>query len=88
MWLKPLKFLGLEYDGNTNVLRSRTRKGKTLIYDKEKMLREMNRRDLNLHPNDENYTESKNTFYEFTRSKYIGFVTSRLFNGSWNQTKL
>jgi hypothetical protein len=31
-WLKPLKFLGMEYDGVTNTFRAKTRKGATLEF--------------------------------------------------------
>jgi len=31
--LKKLKFLGLEYDGETGTLTARTRKGSELIFD-------------------------------------------------------
>lgn len=33
-WIRPLKFLGLEYDGKRDKLRARTRGGSTLEYDK------------------------------------------------------
>jgi len=29
-WLKPLRFLGMEYDGNTSSFRAKTRTGSTL----------------------------------------------------------
>jgi len=32
-WLKPLKFLGMEYDGETNTFRAKTRKGATLSFE-------------------------------------------------------
>jgi hypothetical protein len=32
-WLKPLKFLGMEYDGNLDQFRAKTRNGATLILD-------------------------------------------------------
>jgi hypothetical protein len=31
-WLKPLKFLGMEYDGNTDTFRAKTRNGATLEF--------------------------------------------------------
>jgi hypothetical protein len=37
-WLKELSFLGLTYNGTIRQLRSTTRKGNTLIYDKEAMM--------------------------------------------------
>jgi len=38
VWLKPLKFLGLTYDGVANTLTASTRKGSTLKYDKEDLV--------------------------------------------------
>lgn len=37
-WHKPLKFLGLVFDGNAQTLMSKTRKGASLLYDKAAML--------------------------------------------------
>jgi hypothetical protein len=37
-WLKPLKFLGLTYDGNTDTLTASTRNGSTLVYNKAELL--------------------------------------------------
>lgn len=34
-WRKPLKFLGLEYDGATKTLRASTREGATIKFDKQ-----------------------------------------------------
>lgn len=34
VWLKPLKLLGLVYDGEEGTLRASTRKGSKLLYDK------------------------------------------------------
>lgn len=103
VWLRPLKFLGLEYNGETGQLCSLTRKGKTLVYDKEKMLEQLNERDglgkvqgqIRLHTalnadGTVSYRETvqKNNFVEFCRSRFKGFVMDRLYNGSWNQEKL
>jgi hypothetical protein len=33
-WLRPLRFLGLEYNGATNKLKARTKKGAELEFDK------------------------------------------------------
>lgn len=101
VWIAPLKFLGMEYDGNKNQLRSLTRKGKSLIYDKERMLEELNLRDgldnmagevrmqAVWNPGSRRYTyvetQGKGSFSELLRSRFIGFVQSRLYNGSWNQ---
>lgn len=37
-WYKPLKFLGISYNGDTDVLQASTRKGATLIYSKKELL--------------------------------------------------
>jgi hypothetical protein len=39
--VKPLKFLGLEYDGQENQLRSQTRSGKSLLFDKEGLIEDL-----------------------------------------------
>lgn len=39
--MKPLKFLGLEYDGQENQLRSQTRSGKSLLFDKEGLIEDL-----------------------------------------------
>jgi hypothetical protein len=45
-WLRPLKFLGLEYDGKKDEFRANTRKGSKLIYDKDELLELVNEREL------------------------------------------
>lgn len=40
-WVKPLRFLGLEYDGRENQLRSQTRSGKSLLFDKEGLIEDL-----------------------------------------------
>lgn len=104
VWLRPLKFLGMEYNGLTNQLKSVTRKGKSLIYDKERMLEQLNLRD-GLKPLEgskrlqfftdpktgrRTYREVrvKGSFVELCRSRFMGFVQSKLYNGSWNQQAL
>lgn len=37
-WLKPLKFLGLTYDGERDVLHASTRGGATLEFDKHDLV--------------------------------------------------
>lgn len=75
------------YDGETGLLKSQTRKGKELIYDKEEMLRMLNERDIKWYhgksgANQGSASESRNSFYHLCNSKYKGFVQSRLYNGS------
>jgi hypothetical protein len=45
--LKPLKFLGLEYDGNLNRYRSLTKKGNSLLFDKWDLMFKFKNRELN-----------------------------------------
>jgi len=40
-WVKPLRFLGLEYDGISNQLRSQTRSGRSLLFDKEGLVEDL-----------------------------------------------
>lgn len=40
IWLQNLNFLGLSYDGLTDKLTARTRKGSTLEYDKQELIKE------------------------------------------------
>lgn len=86
-WLKPLKFLGMEYDGSTEKLRASTRKGSGLLFDKMDLVKV---HDLS-HKIPENNTESwfkvwkdKYTFEDLVKSKLFGFIQSRLYQGSWN----
>jgi len=44
--LKPLQFLGLEYDGVSDSLRSNTRSGRSLRFDKEGLILDLELRDL------------------------------------------
>jgi len=46
--LKPLKFLGIEYNGETNKLRARTRKGSSLLYDKEALIDAVNKGEVHI----------------------------------------
>lgn len=89
VWLKPLKFLGMVYDGNTETLQADTRKGSKLIYDKQDLVEA----HLESHQIPENATESwfkvwkdKDTFENLVKSKLFGFIQSRLYQGSWNMS--
>jgi len=83
-WLKPLKFLGLTYDGIKNELRASTRKGSTLLYDKHGLvlgkLEEWDR----LAEDYPNNLKGEYTWEELIKSKLLGFIQSRLYQGSWN----
>lgn len=48
IWLKKLKFLGLEYDGEDDSLRAHTRNGSTLIYNKQELLEYEYSRDTSM----------------------------------------
>lgn len=82
IWLKPLKFLGLTYDGNLDKLSASTRKGSTLLYDKEDLVKAYQERDsetkLNYVP------EGMNNWDNLIESKLAGFIQSRLYTGAWN----
>jgi len=78
-WLRPLKFLGLKYDGRTNQLRAATRNGSELIYDKEKLIQALVNRSLGTGSYKENY---KKSWEGLLKSKFFGFVQSRLYNGA------
>jgi len=85
-WLKPLKFLGLEYDGVTNQLRANTRKGSKLVYDKASLLEAI---EGGLYDTSGSVSggipKATQSWEKFAVSKYAGWVLSRLYNGSWNQ---
>lgn len=99
-WLKPLKFLGLEFDGNKSELSANTRKGSKLLYDKDSLLELIEERGdssrfeklLNIVELDESgwiqsasiVRKSEATWERFVKSKYAGWIQSRLYNGSWN----
>lgn len=87
-WLKPLKFLGLEYDGDKDLLRASTRNGSTLEYDKASLLEAI---EAGYFPHLDGYTKHttrKGNWEQFVRSKFAGFLMARLYNGSWNQEEL
>jgi hypothetical protein len=46
--MKPLKFLGLEYDGKT--LKANTRKGSKLVFDKEDLVIALRDREIETSP--------------------------------------
>jgi hypothetical protein len=107
-WIKPLKFLGLEFDGK--ILRANTRKGSTLsignwtkvllnidsyisklgsaseLYTVEDVLKWIEDRQDQL--TDEKGYFSKTSWEEFFKSRLIGFVQSRLYQGNWNLDNL
>lgn len=85
IWLKPLKFLGLEYDGEKNELRASTRKGSKLIYDKASLLEALEEGYYNIGGTSAGKPAKPMSWERFAVSKYTGWILSRLYNGSWNQ---
>jgi len=84
-WEKPLKFLGLEFNGK--IFSAKTRKGSRLIYAKN-VASAIRQIDIILEGLiKERYTgtlEIKNTWDQIFKSKYIGWVQARLYEGNWN----
>jgi hypothetical protein len=84
-WEKPLKFLGLEFDGKK--FSAKTRKGSRLIYAKN-VASAIRQIDIILESLiKERYIgtlEIKNTWDQIFKSKYIGWVQARLYEGNWN----
>lgn len=84
-WIKPLKFLGLEYDGNLNKLRAKTRNGATMLFDKEELIEALSARESS--QKEERFYLDENPNGSWTNlitSSIFGFVMSRLYMDSWN----
>lgn len=81
-WLKPLKFLGLEYDGVLDKLRAKTRKGSNLYYDKEDLVRAYQEREQTFKDSSNSILGTK--WQDFIDSKLAGFIQNRLYTGAWN----
>lgn len=90
-WLRPLKFLGLEYDGR--VLRAKTRNGSTLELgqDKKSCLQAISQLEHEMY-RDQSETSGFQTskdrvldnWYNLFKSRLIGHLVSRMYCGSWN----
>jgi len=86
--MKPLKFLGLVYDGVSDTLEAKTRKGATLRYDKQDLLKALAEREAeNKKERKDSYMDGageliKDSWEEFIRSSVTGFIQSRLYSGS------
>jgi len=88
VWMKPLKFLGLTYDGKKNKLYAATRNGSTLEFDKHELVDAIAARETGDKAK-EFYEDtprevSQRSWLRFIRSSISGFVQSRLYSGSWN----
>jgi len=93
VWLKPLKFLGLTYDGTKDKLYASTRGGATLEYDKQDLISAVmesrrtkwdQSRVSMPSPRRLNDTPIKGSWEEFIKSSLSGFIQARLYSGSWN----
>lgn len=83
VWLRPLKFLGLEYDGRRNELKAKTRKGSELKYDKQDLITIINKEADLSSINYKHYKDGR-TWESLIKSKLLGFIQSRLYQGDWN----
>lgn len=93
VWLKPLKFLGLTYDGTTDKLKASTRKGAELVFDKQDLVMAVKARErqtaISTSPGDVKSTEgSAFSWREFVTSSISGFIQSRLYSDSWNAEEI
>lgn len=85
-WLKPLKFLGCEYDGNTNIFKAKTKKGSELEVTVEpenliKIARFLESTDLRGVSSEVHLGSS---WEDMIKSKIMGFIQSRIYSGNWN----
>lgn len=84
-WLKPLKFLGIIYYGRLNKLAALTRRGSTLVMDKEQLIRKkalLSRTGQTEEVDD--ITRDTSTWEWMVKMKLWGFIQSRLYSGTWN----
>lgn len=79
-WLRPLKFLGLEFDGKT--FKANTRKGSQLEITPE-LLPLLNLEKLDQGPQSK-VDKKKETWEDYFCSKLMGFFQARLYSGDWN----
>lgn len=77
-WLRPLKFLGLTYDGKS--LRADTRKGSTLVANNKRIELGL----INWSKFRSKGVSQKATFESLTKSHIWGYIQSRLYSGEWN----
>lgn len=75
-WLKPLKFLGLIYNGETNELSSKTRKGKQLVIALEKAIK------ITAIATKKNVWSDKDIWLKLFQSKLGGFILASLYSGT------
>lgn len=99
-WLRPLKFLGMEYDGNQGTFRANTRKGSTLEFtDDVKFILWLSANVKEIGPYGTKLSQkldfeallgeywekySESSWQDLFRGKFVGFVFSRLQGSSWS----
>lgn len=93
-WLKPFKFLGLQFDGTT--LAARTRKGSKLILSHtiagclsaidnlENLSDQWVSPGNRLHIIENKLNHIQESWRNLMGSKYMGYIMSRLYNNSWD----
>jgi hypothetical protein len=85
-WIKPFKFLGLEFNGESNQLRANTRKGSTLIYDKEQLVSLVRNRELIGQKESDTRRRKQeahqDSFNSLVNSKIYGLIQNRMYSGS------
>lgn len=83
-WIKPLKFLGLTFDGKN--FSASTRKGSRLVFARSvrSALKQIDRRFSELEGLGGIYSGSSDSWNRVFQSKYIGWVQARLYSGEWN----
>lgn len=95
-WLKPLRFLGIEYNGITGVFRGKTRKGSTLEFTEDKaFLAHLDKLAGDDYfgrvPKIEEFFETGwakflgPSYEHMFKSRFLGLFFARLYYGSWNQ---
>lgn len=82
IWLKPLKFLGLTFDGSQ--LKASTRKESKLVYDKNSLVHDYLMRSLYGESKKSTFPKSKYSWEELLKSRLFGFIQNRLYSGDWN----
>jgi hypothetical protein len=93
-WLRPLKFLGLVYHGESKILESQTRSGRQLRMTKWKAWEDWRRQEklswLLEGTASKNYSWSAKidkegaSWHDFFQSKIRGYILSRMYIGKWN----
>lgn len=83
-WRRNLKFLGKEYDFTLDKLRAKTRKGSTLLYDKEDLVSALQATEKN-----KQYVRGLGkTWNDFFQSKIFGYIQARLYSGKYDLSNM